>query len=202
MKLFGNYDSPFVRRVAIVMHYHSIQFENCILSTYSNFDELMTKNPLGTVPVLNVDAGDHLTDSTFMIDYLEDRVLEVARLLPRTGRRRFAVLQIEAIAVGLAEKCVALSNERNRRASAVRDQSCDARLCQHIRSALRWLESLAPTPWVYGSRMTLPDVTVAVTTTYLTKKLSGLANRETYPCLFGHNMHCEQLSQFSLAPFP
>ncbi len=50
MILVGQYDSPFVRRVAIALNYFGMEFERHVLSTFQNLDEMLAINPLGKVP--------------------------------------------------------------------------------------------------------------------------------------------------------
>ena len=50
--LVGQYDSPFVRRVAVVMHYYGLAFGRRVLSTFADFDAMLELGPLGKVPIL------------------------------------------------------------------------------------------------------------------------------------------------------
>ena len=44
--LVGQYDSPFLRRVAVTMHYYGIPYERKVLSVFRNADEVAEINPL------------------------------------------------------------------------------------------------------------------------------------------------------------
>ena len=57
MILVGQYDSPFVRRVAIALNYFGMEFERRVLSTFQNLDEMLAINPLGKVPALILPGG-------------------------------------------------------------------------------------------------------------------------------------------------
>ena len=76
MILVGQYDSPFVRRVAITMNFYGLSFERRVLSVFTDFDEMLKVNPLGKVPVLELDNGELLFDSRLIIDYLDRLVPE------------------------------------------------------------------------------------------------------------------------------
>ena len=41
MILIGQYDSPFVRRVAIALHRYEIPFDRRVLSVFKDFDEIL-----------------------------------------------------------------------------------------------------------------------------------------------------------------
>ena len=61
MILVGQYDSPFVRRVAVTMNFYRMPFERQVLSVFSDFDAMLLINPLGKVPVLQLDNGERLS---------------------------------------------------------------------------------------------------------------------------------------------
>ena len=52
MILIGQYDSPFVRRVAIAMRLYGLAYEHRPWSTFGDADKLAAFNPLRRVPTL------------------------------------------------------------------------------------------------------------------------------------------------------
>jgi glutathione S-transferase len=60
MILVGQYDSPFVRRVAIALNHYGMSFERRALSTFQNFEEMLAINPLAKVPALILTDGAEL----------------------------------------------------------------------------------------------------------------------------------------------
>lgn len=56
MILIGQYDSPFVPRVAVALNLYGIGFERRVLSVFADFDAMLRINPLGKVPVLQLDC--------------------------------------------------------------------------------------------------------------------------------------------------
>jgi glutathione S-transferase len=111
MILIGNYDSPFVRRVGVALHYYGLPFQRKVISVFKDFDEMLEMNPLGKVPALEIGKGEILTDSRIILDYLEGLVGDDRHLVPTEKVQRRAVLRIEAIALGLAETSVELRIE-------------------------------------------------------------------------------------------
>ncbi len=71
MILVGQFDSPFVRRVAITMNHYGLPFERKILSVFTDFEKMLAVNPLGKVPALQLDDGEYIFDSRMIIDYLD-----------------------------------------------------------------------------------------------------------------------------------
>src|SRR5690349_15598588 len=74
MFLIGQYDSPFVRRVAIAMRLYGIAFEHHAWSTFGDADKIAPYNPLRRVPTLVLDDGEVLIESTAILDYLDETV--------------------------------------------------------------------------------------------------------------------------------
>src|SRR3984893_4699173 len=60
MILIGQYDSPFVRRVAIALRLYGIGYEHRPWSTFGDADRIAAFNPLRRVPTLVLDDGESL----------------------------------------------------------------------------------------------------------------------------------------------
>ena len=71
MILVGQYDSPYVRRVAITLHLYGISFTRNPISVFTNAREMARINPLVRIPSLILDSGETLIDSTAIIDHLD-----------------------------------------------------------------------------------------------------------------------------------
>ena len=63
MFLIGQYDSPFVRRVAIALRLYGIKYDHKPWSTFGDADQIAPFNPLRRVPTLVLDGGEALIDS-------------------------------------------------------------------------------------------------------------------------------------------
>ena len=200
--LVGQYDSPFVRRVAVTLHHYGMAFEQRPLSTFGDFDAMLALTPLGKVPVLVFEDGSTLWDSRAILDVLHRRVAAASRLLPDDEAPRRRVLQVEAAAVGLAEKTYERNFETKRRAPGLQDPAIMARVEHQIATTLAWLEAQQPAPYFLGDRMSIADVTTAVAMTYLRARLPRLCLVGAYPALDRHHAACEALAEFRAAPFP
>jgi glutathione S-transferase len=201
MILIGQYDSPFVRRVAVTLHCYELPFVRRVLSVFTDFDAMLTINPLGKVPVLQLDDGERLFDSRAILDYLDSLVAPDRRLAPASEPARRQVLRIDAVATGLAEKLYERGYEFARRDPAKRDHAIVARVERQIDAALSWLEELAPSPWLFGNQMSRADVTAAIAFTYLIEKHRNFLERRPSPALEAHCRHCEALPQFVFAAY-
>ena len=201
MILVGQYDSPFVRRVAIALNHYEVPFERRILSVFQDFDEMLDINPLGKVPALILTGGEHLYDSRAIIEYLEGTVPADRRLTPNIEALRRDMLGIEAVGIGLAEKVYERAIEFSRRSPGKQDPVWINRLERQIETTLEWLEGRLNSDWLVGSEMTRADLSVAVAATYLVEKLPKHFDDVRFPQLEAHRKRCEGLPAFSLAAY-
>ena len=207
MILIGQYDSPFVRRVAVTLQYYDMPFKRRVISVYGDFERMLAVNPLGKVPALLLDSGEVLFDSQMILDHLDEAAGPERALTPPRGAARRRVLRRVAVGLGLAEKAVALRVELFRRKPGTTDPAWAERLEQQILNSLRWLEGESPAareaagPWFSGSRLMQDDVTAAVAHSFLVNKLPDLLARQACPLLEGLAARCEALPCFQAVPF-
>ncbi len=112
MILIGQYDSPFVRRVAIALRLYGMPFEHRPWSTFGDGDKIAPYNPLRRVPTLVLDSGEALIESTAILDYLDDLVGAEKAMMAARGDVRRRQFRICALGSGLADKGVSLLYER------------------------------------------------------------------------------------------
>ena len=201
MILVGQYDSPFVRRVAIALNHYGMVFERRVLSTFQDFDEMLVINPLGKVPSLILPEGDHLYDSRAIIEYLERIAPPDRRLTPTDDALRRDMLRVEAVGTGLSEKIYERAIEFSRRSPGTQDPAWIARLERQIETSLLWLEALPHSEWLVGDEMTRADLAVAVAATYLVEKLPQFFDATRFLKLDSHRRRCEALTTFSAAAY-
>jgi glutathione S-transferase len=104
MILVGQYDSPYVRRVAISLRVLGIPYEHDTRSVFGDFDSMRTTNPLGRIPSLVLDDGAVLVDSAAILDWIDESVGPERALIPRAGIARREALQRIALATGAIDK--------------------------------------------------------------------------------------------------
>jgi glutathione S-transferase len=122
MILVGQYDSPFVRRVAISLKVLGFAYEHDTRSVFGDFDAMRTINPLGRIPSLILDDGETLIDSGAILDHLDAVVGPARALVPAAGKPRREALRRIALATGAIDKIGAATYERLVRPSAYRWQ--------------------------------------------------------------------------------
>lgn len=202
MELIGQYDSPFVRRVGVTLHLYGFAFERQVLSVFGDFEAVLAVNPLGKVPMLRLGDGELLFDSQMIIDHLDELAGPELSLTPAGGAARRAVLRRVTVALGMAEKVVALRSELFRRAEEKRDADWAKRLETQVLSALDWLEGCPAEPWLSGSAPGQDDVAAAVAYRYLLERFPGRLPEGASPVLAELTARAETLPAFRAAPFP
>ncbi len=202
MILVGQLDSPFVRRVAVSLNLLGMPFEQDPLSTWQNLDDMLAVNPLGLVPALKLDDGESLVDSQAILDHIDETVGPERALMPPGARDRRSSVRRTSVALGLADKAIALRGELYRRREGSQDQAVIDRLQTQIDSALGWLElSFRDQPMDSG-RIRQDDLTAAIVVTFLKHKPPSHFDARTHAALERLNKSCEAMEAFKASPFP
>jgi len=197
MILIGQFDSPFVRRVAIAMRLYGIDFEHKPWSTFGDADKIAAYNPLRRVPTLVLDSGEALIESAMILDYLDDRVGPEKAMIARSGEARWKQQRICALAMGLGDKGVSLLYERVLR----KDKQLDLwveRCSTQIAGVLEVLEkerTAVKTPYWAGEKIGHADIAVACVLRFVGEAHPALLDAR-YPALKAHSERCEALAPF------
>ncbi|MBR0825434.1 glutathione S-transferase family protein [Bradyrhizobium manausense] len=197
MILIGQYDSPFVRRVAIALRLYGIAFEHKPWSTFGDADKIAPYNPLRRVPTLVLDDDEALIESTVILDHLDELVGAEKAMLPRNGAERRRHLRICALASGLGDKAVSLLYERVLRKEqlALWVERCQAQIADVLK-VLEAERAKVTTPYWLGSRIGHADVVVACVVRFTREAHPPLFDAARYPALSAHAERCEALAPF------
>jgi glutathione S-transferase len=122
MKLIGTYVSPYARRVAAALVSRGLSYEHEDLNGYANPVRARELNPVGKVPVLVLDDGERLIDSSAILDYLDELVEPGRALVPRSGSARRTALRLAAIATTICEQVTARYFEQQRPSGCARPE--------------------------------------------------------------------------------
>jgi glutathione S-transferase len=123
MILVGQYDSPFVRRVAVSPRVLGLAYKRDTRSVFADFDAMRRVNPLGRIPSLVLDDGETLIDSAAILDWLDQSVGLARALIPPAEPERRRMLHPIALATGAIDKAGTATYERLIRPSHYRGQS-------------------------------------------------------------------------------
>lgn len=196
MILVGQYDSPYVRRIAISLHLFGMPFDRNTLSAFSDAEAMRRINPLGRIPSLVLDDGEVLIDSAAIADHLDELVGPARALLPASGAERRRALQVTALASGTLDKAGAIVYERALRPAEKIHEPWLERLRTQCASGLAALEATTGAGWYLGDRVRTPDIMAACLVWYLTARVPELLGEGACPNLRGLSARCGELAAF------
>lgn len=198
MILVGQYDSPFVRRVAVSLRVLGFAYEHDTRSVFADFDAMRRINPLGRIPSLILDSGETLIDSPAILDWLDEHVGPERALVPVAGAGRRQALRRIALAAGAIEKAGAAVYEQVIRPAAYRWPEWIERCRTQATGAI---EALAAEAWPADDRLDQDRITTACMIRYMRMADTGLLPPGRYPTLDALSAHCEALPAFQ-ATYP
>lgn len=198
MILIGQYDSPFVRRVAVALNLYAIAYEHRPWSTFGDADKLAAFNPLKRVPALVLDDGEVLIESGAILDALDEQVGAARALVPRDGPARRRVLKACALGAGLADKAVALVYE------AVLHETTSPMWIDRCRSQVRGVLDVLDAdraadagPWWFGPTITHADVMIGCALRFVAEAHGAVFDLSDWPALNAHAARCDALPAFA-----
>ena len=196
MILIGQYDSPFVRRVAIAMRLYGVDFEHRPWSVFADAEKIAAYNPLRRVPTLVRDDGAALLESASILDWLDEQAGARA-LIARAGEARRSQLGICALGMGLAEKAVALLYERvlHEQMSQMWIDRCSRQIGDVLAALERERASIVGDFW-FGADMGHADIAVACALRFLREAHPNLFDAARTPTLAAFSEMCERTAPF------
>ncbi|WP_375459943.1 glutathione S-transferase family protein [uncultured Enterovirga sp.] len=166
MKLYGSLTSPFVRKVRVCLKEAAIPCEMVVADPWQDGDDVLSRNPLGKVPILVPDGGEPLFESLLIVEYL-DTLGAALRLIPAQGDERISVLRWHALAQGMIDATVARLLETRRPP----DLQMADRMAREERRIARALDDIEARhgsgDWLVGGGPTLADITLGVAISYM-----------------------------------
>lgn len=199
MILVGQYDSPFVRRVAITLHLYGLPFERNPISVFSDAAEMARINPLVRIPSLVLDDGEVLVESGAILDYLDELVGPEQALTARFGQARRRMLQVMAVATGTIDKAGAAVYERHFHPGDKVNLEWVARLKRQVDGGLRWLEERLGGDWFFDDKLSQADITTGALLGYLNLRFQEALHEGRYAKLEALSKRCEMLPSFIAA---
>jgi glutathione S-transferase len=198
MILVGQYDSPFVRRVAVSLRVLGFGYQHDTRSVFADFDAMRGVNPLGRIPSVVLDDGETLIDSAAILDWLDQTVGPARALLPSAGAGRRHALRRIALATGAIDKVGAATYERLIRPSAHRWPDWIERCRTQGAGAI---EALAVEPWPDGAALDQAQITTACMIRYVRMADPELLPTGRHPALDALSARCEARAEFA-ATYP
>lgn len=193
MILVGQYDSPYVRRVAVSLRVLGFDYQHDTRSVFADFDAMRQVNPLGRIPSLRLDDGEVLIDSAAILDWLDQTVGPQRALIPPAGPERRRALKLIALATGAIDKIGAAAYERLIRPAPLRWPEWIERCLAQGTGAIA---ALAAEPWPPEARLDQPAITTACMLRYVRMADPALLPSGRFPTLDALSARCEALPAF------
>ena len=202
MQLIGMLDSPYVRRVAILLIMAKTPFIHRPISLFRHIDEFSKLNPLLKAPTLLTDDGVALMDSSVILDYLATVDLRIAALAPSAAPepQRLAALRATALALTVMEKAVQRHYESMLRSAEKQDGPWIDRVTGQLTAGLSALDVELPgSGWIAGE-LGLADITTVCAFGFTHSLLADVVDTGRYPNLGAFSARAEALPAFRAAP--
>lgn len=204
MILIGQYDSPFVRRVAIALRLYGFDYEHRPWSVFGNAEEVARYNPLMRVPTLVLDDGEVLIESAAILDHLDERAGAAKALMADHGAARRHALKVCALATGLADKAVSLFYERalHQEKSQIWVERCQSQIAG-VLDVMETDRAARASDFWFGDRIGHADIAVACALRFTREAHPSIFSGQSWPSLTAHAERCEALEPFQeiMQPF-
>jgi glutathione S-transferase len=194
--LVGQYDSPFVRRIAFALHWYGLGFSRNTMSVFGDAERMRTINPLGRIPSLILDIGETLVDSWAIHDHLDEIAPPARRLTPVSGADRREVLRLTAFAAGAVDKAGAIVYEKTLRPLEKRHMPWTDRCRAQLDAALSHLEKACDSGAFSDTRVTQADVMLGAMTWYVSARVPEVTLQTRYPAIQRHYERMLDLAEF------
>ena len=205
MILIGQYDSPFVRRVAVALHHYGLPFEHRPWSVWGDAAKIAQFNPLRRVPTLLLDDGSALVETFAILDSLDELVsgAGVRTLVPRAGTARRDILRVAALASGVADKAVTLlySSLDLMQPSQIWAERCRTQIAESL-ALLETERAARKTDYWFGQTLSHADIALACAYRFTCEAHPSLIAPEPFPNIAAQAARCEALPEFQAAYQP
>jgi len=181
MKLLASKTSPYARKVRILLAEKQIPFELVEESAWNADSTVPRFNPLNKVPVLVLDDGTSLYDSSVIAEYLDP--LGAPVFIPPSGLDRAKVRRDEALGNGITDAGLAIYLER-KRVATLQDPAWIARQKSKVEAGIAALErELGGKAHLHGDAMTLGDIACACALLWVEFRMPEFAWRRSHAAL-------------------
>lgn len=187
MKLHYWRACPYACKVLAVAKYLEIhdQVSHEPVHPWEKGTGLVSLNPLGKIPVLELEDGSALFDSQVICLYLADLATLQSKgdkgLYPQQSLEKFEALRLEALATGLMDASVAYVLEEHARPTGLQSLDWLSRQRAKIGSCLLYLEQ--NTAGLSSDKPTIGDVSLSIALSYLNYRFASYVWHPDHPNL-------------------
>lgn len=179
MKVLGHDNSPYLRKVRIVLEEKRIPYEYVQARGSQPGSPVPDYNPLAKIPVLVTDQGKGIYDSPVIVEYLDALVPE-PRLIPLGLEQRVEVRRWEALGDGITDATVAASHDYDKVQSPEWHQRQRLKIDRGVAVMAR---DLGAREVCFGEAYSLADIAAGYALGYIDRMLPDIDWRAAHPNL-------------------
>ncbi len=170
--------SPYARKVRIALLEKGIPFQLLTEVPWDSATTTPRHNPLEKLPILLLEDGSSVYESSYILEYLELKHPEPP-LLPKDVAGHLAARKLEVLCDGICDAVVLSLLEKTREGGA--SPPWMARQRRKIEGGLAEMARLvAGRQWAVGGTFTRGDIAVGVATAYVSLRFAELAWRDQH----------------------
>lgn len=192
-RLISATPSPYARKVRIALAEKGLPFELLTEVPWDSSTSTPRFNPLEKLPVLILEDGSSVYESSYILQYLEVKHPQVP-LAPADVEGLLAARKLEVLCDGVCDAMVLTFFERMRAQPSAEWQ---ARQRRKIDGGLREIAALTRgRQWAVGDRFSLGDIAAGVVVGYMSVRFPEIEWRSMYPDLAVLSDRLEQRPSF------
>lgn len=195
LRLISATPSPYARKVRIALQEKGLPFELVTEVPWHGTTSTPKHNPLEKLPVLILEDGSSVYESSYILQWLELKHPALP-LLPTDADGILAARKLEVLCDGVCD-AVVLSFFEKARGEGRASPEWLARQRRKIDGGLREVARLIGTrQWAVGERFTLGDIAAGTVCGYVSLRFPELDWRALYPDLAAYSARIEQRESF------
>jgi glutathione S-transferase len=200
-KLISATPSPYARKVRIALAEKNIPFELLTEVPWNSTTATPQYNPLEKLPVLILEDGTGVYESSYILDWLELKFPETP-MLPKDIDGILAARKLDVLCNGVCDAVVLTFFERQRDHGG--SAAWTSRQRRKIDGGMREIARLIGTrTWAVGDQFGLGDIAAGSVVGYLSVRFKELPIRELYPDLATYCDRLEGRASFANSrPYP
>jgi glutathione S-transferase len=201
LKLISATPSPYARKVRIALAEKNIPFELLTEVPWNSTTATPQYNPLEKLPVLILEDGTGVYESSYILDWLELKFPETP-MLPKDVDGILQARKLDVLCNGVCDAAVLTFFERQRENGG--SAAWTARQRRKIDGGMAEIARLIGTrTWAVGDQFGLGDIAAGSVFGYLSVRLKELPIRELYPDLAAYSDRLEARASFAESkPYP
>ncbi len=182
MKLISATPSPYARKVRIALAEKGIPFELLTEIPWNEDTTVPQHNPLEKLPVLLLDDGSTVYESSYILEFLERRYPDPP-LLPADDDGILAAKRLDVLANGICDAVVLVFFERLRPEAHRSLPWMDRQLRKVFGGVAEIARLIGDRRYAVGDRFGLGDIAAASALGYLEVRFKEFGWRRQYPAL-------------------